>query len=220
MTWYKFLAPGAVGPFSGHHWPSPGLSPEPAAWVVAEPPFDPCRNGLHLCRPRDLPWWLHQELYVVEAAGATEEHESFVLAGRARLVHRVDAWGRESAYGFGRDCAWRLRDLAAGALRSAGQDHDADLLDGCASLSELARLPGEIGDGAAGPRLVDYAGDAAIYASLAREERGWASSSTTAGYIAAAAARAAAGPDRAADAVADERARQARWIADRVLANH
>lgn len=127
MALFKFLAPGGVGPFSGFVWPGPGAHD---GWVSAQPPLDVCRHGLHLCRPADLPLWLHEELYAVEAAGPMDEHDGFVLAGRARLVGRVGAWHRGSAFEFSQDCARRLRDLADPRL----SDHAAD----AASYANLA----------------------------------------------------------------------------------
>ena len=177
MVFYKFLAAGAVGPFSGFRWPVPGAADE---WVEVEPPHVICRNGVHLCRTADLPLWMHEELYAVEVDGPVEEHDGLVLAGRARLVRRVGGWRRHSAWEFSQDCAARLRGL---------------------------------GD----PRLSGYAQDAAVYAGLAGEELGWATAAATTGYIAAAAVRAAAGPEQGETAARTERIQQARWLSDHVL---
>jgi hypothetical protein len=219
MTWFKFLAAGAVGPFSGWPWPQPtttGLG----GWAVAAPPYDPCRHGLHLCRVADLPLWLHEELYVVEAAGPVEEQDTFVLAGQARLTARVREWGPDAAAGLAADCAWRVRDLAVAALRDDGHRGEADRLadsDALGDLPGLAAAPAEGTPRVA--RLAGCAGDAATYATLASAERGWASACATAGYIAAVAALVAAPADGAATAVAAERDRQARWLERRLLAD-
>ena len=67
---YKFLGPDRVGRFSGFRWPEAGQ------WVKAA--VDPalCRSGIHACRTEDLPWWLDQELWLIELQGVTqiEEH--------------------------------------------------------------------------------------------------------------------------------------------------
>ena len=46
---YKFLAPGAVGPFSGFAWPTG----TPGPWVEAVP--HTCATGVHACLVEDLP---------------------------------------------------------------------------------------------------------------------------------------------------------------------
>ena len=48
MIAYKCLRAGAVGPFSGFHWPEPG--PEgPSPWIESEP--SRCASGIHACTP-------------------------------------------------------------------------------------------------------------------------------------------------------------------------
>ena len=43
MLAYKFLRPGAVGPFSGFVWPA-------GEWVTAGDAPAPCRTGIHACQ--------------------------------------------------------------------------------------------------------------------------------------------------------------------------
>ena len=64
MRAYKFLRPGAVGPFSGHRWPVPAGG-DPGAWVEAAGGPALCR-GVHGCRVADLPWWVQEELWEAE----------------------------------------------------------------------------------------------------------------------------------------------------------
>ncbi|HET9553714.1 MAG TPA: hypothetical protein VFP50_12165, partial [Anaeromyxobacteraceae bacterium] len=67
MIAYKFLAPGAVGPFSGFAWPVPsGGGPGP--WVAAG-----AGGAIHACRTHHLPWWLDAELWAAELDGEVEE---------------------------------------------------------------------------------------------------------------------------------------------------
>lgn len=215
MTWFKFLASGAVGPFSGYRWPAPGGSRGPGRWVTAEGRLDPCRSGLHVCRAGDLPFWVHEELYVVEIDGPVIEYESFVLAGRARLVHRVE-WGRRVAGTFSRSCAWRVRDLAAEALRRRGRLDDADRLLGCTTMGDLDRAVGRLarGDDPSAGDGFGYVADAVSFAGGVEGSSGWASAAATTAFVAAAAARATAEEHSGTAAWAAERRRQASWIAD------
>lgn len=101
MIAYKFLAPGAVGRFSGFRW-------QPEQWVDAGA-TDPCRSGIHACRPRDLPIWLDAELWEIELEGEIVERDRQVVASRGRLTRRLDAWTPSLAQDFGRFCARRTR---------------------------------------------------------------------------------------------------------------
>lgn len=220
MTRFKFLARGATGPFSGWAWPPPAALDRPGDWADVPADLDPCRTGLHLCRVEDLPYWLNEELYTVEVAGPVVEHESFVLAHRARLSRRVDAWRRESAHRFSCDCAWRVRDLTAGMLRADGRVTEADRLAECTTMEDLGQVAKQTVNGGAEStaRFVGYAVDAASFAAGVRTNGGWAASSATTAFVAAMAARVAAGPDRGPTASAAERSVQAAWLADLALA--
>ena len=81
---YKFLATGAVAPFTGFHWPV-------GQWVDAAG-VDPCRQGIHACRIRDLPLWIQAELWEIELGGEVDEQARKVVAERGRLVQRVTGW--------------------------------------------------------------------------------------------------------------------------------
>lgn len=215
MTWYKFLATGAVGSFSGYRWPPPGGHDEPGEWVTATDGLEPCRSGLHLCRSADLPFWVHEELYVVEVDGRITEHESFVLAHRARLVRRV-RWDRRAAGTFSRACAWRVRDLAAEVLDRTGRPDEALQLLECTTLDDLDQTVGRLarveGDSAAG--VTGYVADAVTFAGGVEGSSGWASATATTAFVAAAAARATAQGDKGQASWAAERQRQASWIAE------
>jgi hypothetical protein len=99
---YKFLDEGGVGPFTGFRWPV-------EKWVEAAG-VDPCLEGIHACRVRDLPVWLGRELWEIELAGDVLERERKVVAPRGRLTRRIDAWSERVAYDFGRFCAQRTRE--------------------------------------------------------------------------------------------------------------
>jgi hypothetical protein len=98
---YKFLDAGGVGPFTGFRWPV-------GEWVEAGG-VDPCVQGVHACRVRDLPVWLGHELWEIELAGEVVEQERKLVGERGRLLRRVDAWDERVAQEFGRFCARRTR---------------------------------------------------------------------------------------------------------------
>jgi hypothetical protein len=99
---YKFLDEGAVGPFTGFRWPA-------GEWIEAAG-VDPCLEGIHACRARDLPVWLGRELWEIELAGEVLERERKLVAPRGRLTRRIDAWTERLAHEFGRFCAQRTRE--------------------------------------------------------------------------------------------------------------
>ncbi len=99
---YKFLDEGAVGPFTGFRWPA-------GEWVDAGG-VDPCLEGIHACRVRDLPVWLGRELWEIELAGDVLERERKVVAPRGRLTRRIEAWNEAAAHDFGRFCVKRTRE--------------------------------------------------------------------------------------------------------------
>ena len=110
MIAYKFLQPDGTGVFTGFRWPLPGPGGAPGAWVEA--PADPCRSGVHACRPADLPLWAGPVLYEVELGGDVVAQATKVVAPRARLRRRLPAWEDEVRAAFTRRCADRAHALA------------------------------------------------------------------------------------------------------------
>jgi len=107
---YKFLAAGAIAPFTGFQWPIPGPAGA-GAWVEA--PEGRLTHGIHACRVTDLTFWLDAELW------------------------RVSGWNAEMARSLAEACVWHARDRALVALRAAGFDREAEALAACTVLSEL-----------------------------------------------------------------------------------
>lgn len=167
---FKFLAAGR-GLFSGFVWPLPENG-TPGQWVTAALPLERCVRGIHVCRQRDLPYWLDDELWVIEVRGEILEHETMMLAEEGRLVRRVDTWDRDAALTFARTCSQRAQGFAVEALRSAVRVDDAATLEGASdfdAIREAAALimrRGSSDDGGA----VAFAADAAALVRGARPE--------------------------------------------------
>jgi hypothetical protein len=226
MTGYwKFLRAGAVSPFSGYRWPTPG------EWVQASG-VEPCRRGWHACRTDDLPYWLTEELWQVELAGTVVTTPSKVVASRARLLARVPGWTPATALALSLACTGRVAGHAADELRDAGLTTVAQRLDEEAArlatatsvstvddpglvgrLDALAGLAGELVDEAhrsgrtQAARLCGYVGDAVT------STRGDPVASVA--YIAARAANHRSRADTA-DPYLTERAWQAGWLVDQL----
>ena len=138
MLAYKFLRTGAVGPFSGFTWPRPHAG-APGRWVHVDGSLASCRHGVHGCRLTDLPYWISDELWVLEVDGV-HPGEHHVVARSGRLVERVRAWNPAAAAGFAEACTWRLRDRVAAALSAAGAPAQAAALAACGTLDELGAV--------------------------------------------------------------------------------
>ena len=70
MIAFKFLARGAVGPFTGFAWPTP-MASSPGGWVEVPPEALPDR-GIHACLADHLSFWVDDELWIVGADGLRE----------------------------------------------------------------------------------------------------------------------------------------------------
>jgi len=108
---YKFLLPDGTSPFARFAWPLPDGGS--GVWVERE--VDPCRSGIHACRPADLPLWTGRVLWEAELGGAIVEEQTKVVASRARLVRRVGAWDDAMRDSYTRFCADRAHELAQSA---------------------------------------------------------------------------------------------------------
>lgn len=221
MLAYKFLRTSAVGPFTGFAWPCPG-GEAPGPWVHAVGAPALCRNGIHACHPDDLPYWICDELWVLELAGPRTEEPYHVVAPSGRLIERVAAWDRAAAAAFTQACTWRIRDRAVVALTRAGNAVRAAELGACARIDELrdvtaAIVAAPIGDTVMRP------------ASTAPNDDRTANAADVVGYLADVIAYGAAGrtnlvaftaarvADRASGDSAAERALQAQWFRNHIL---
>jgi hypothetical protein len=134
---YKFLKvvrPGSgrkrlLGPFSGFEW-------RRGTWERPPETPSPCLAGVHACTARDLPYWLSDELWIVDLEGDVQELDRKLLAPGGRLDRRVDSWTARTAMEFAEDCARRVQASAVEVMRRSGLDRDADRI-AAASLSAL-----------------------------------------------------------------------------------
>lgn len=131
---FKFLAAGARGPVSGFQWPAPGI------WVETQGVIEPCVRGTHVCRIRDLPYWLHDELWEIEQAGEQVEGIDCLVVRSARLVCQFDGWQRDGARNFVQACAQHAVEVVAQAApeaRELAQGYVEDALE-CAAAHVVA----------------------------------------------------------------------------------
>ena len=108
MIAYKFLSPDGTSFFTGFGWPLPNGGPGP--WVEAK--AEPCRSGIHACLPEHLPLWAGQMLYEIELGGEIVDDRTKVVASRARLTRRIEAWDEGLRDRYTRMCADRAHELA------------------------------------------------------------------------------------------------------------
>jgi hypothetical protein len=169
---YKFLARGAVGPFSGFPWPTAagGL---PGAWVEAA--GDVPAHGVHACRASDLPYWIDEELWLAELEGEVRATDHQLVAPRARLLQRVEAW-RDVARELGDECATSLRARVDAALAAASVDSGvAELLRGYVADAEGCAAAGNAAGAAfvAARASAALAGDPGGFAAERRRQAAW-----------------------------------------------
>jgi hypothetical protein len=144
---YKFLRADGRTRFTAFAWPPPDGGP--GAWVQAE--VDPCRSGIHACRPRDLPLWTSHALFEIELDGPIVEESTKVVAPRGRLVRRLAAWEDGLCEAYCRWCAERARAAAGEAgLEAWTAAIEPNLPTGAGTLGFIAaRIAEERGSGAA-----------------------------------------------------------------------
>jgi hypothetical protein len=148
---YKFLLPGAVGPFSGFHWPEPADS-EPGAWVDADAGSS-CTSGVHACAAADLPYWLLPELWEIELGGEPSRVRHKLVAPRGRLWRRIEEWNPDTMAAFSAGCVERLRGLAARRPEAEGHLGDVERFlphVHAAAVASLSARASEAVEGAAG----------------------------------------------------------------------
>ena len=213
---FKFLRAQRIGPFSGVTWPD-----ESAGWIEAIGPLVPCVNGVHLCRVRDLPYWINDELWEIDTDGAVLEQGRKVVVARARLRDRIP-WWPEAGWELAADSAWRVRELASRELELAGETSG---LPTAGTLSEAAALAKTVLDrfrprGPAGAKdMLGFLLDAIGYATDVESSPAAAARHTTlVAAVAAGRATRVAGQRLAPGMTPyrEERRRQASWFGGRL----
>lgn len=209
---YKFLRPGAVGPFSDFTWPAPSGG-SPGRWVEATIGDGACRDGIHACERSQLPVWIWEELWEVELAGEVEPLGRKLRAPRGRLVRRIERWDPDSAKLFAVACAQRAALHAATPLRAAGKEAAAGTFEERADLHAIRALTAELWDALPTEARIPMgmASDGAIRALTAQASDDpyvSAHGGAVSAYIAALTAMRVSG----ADALERERAWQADWL--------
>ena len=168
---FKFLSEGGRGIFSDFRWPLP-WDGTPGSWVTAGLPLEPCVNGIHVCRGDDLPYWIDDELWVIELRGELATHDRMIVAEEGRLLTKIDEWNRATATSFAETCALRARAAAVETLRGADRDDEATALEGAADLTLIAEVGKTIVRAGVSTEStsVSFAADAAALARGARPE--------------------------------------------------
>ena len=200
MIAYKFLRAGRIGPFSGFHWPEPGM------WVrAADDDVAACRTGIHACRAQDLPWWLADELWEIELDDEVQVDEHKILARAGRLGLRIEGWTPACADRYAQACAWRARDRAIQALTRTKHEQAASRLAACTTLDEVR---------VEAAQLAEQLPDTRISLTIARggAVRALTGAPATSAYIAAHAAMRLDGHA----AYTAERDWQARWLVEQL----
>jgi hypothetical protein len=187
---FKFLAKGAVAPFTGFRWPGPGV------WVGA--PANRDDAWVHACRRGDLPYWLQEELWRIELEEPVRATRYQIASPHARLVARIPRWDRAFGHEYARACALRARDLALPHLTPA-------LRDALAALDDLQAIADAVQGAESPSRAAEYVSDAASNAIHVGP--------ATTSYIACMLVATIGGGLAAFEA---ERAWQARWLAERL----
>ena len=208
---HKFLATGAIGPFSRFRWPTP-TGDGPGPWVESVGELRLGSNGVHACRLAQLPYWLESELWEIEVDD-TRDEARHVLARRGRLIRRVEGWTPAVASELALGCVERSRAHAIATLRTHGVHPIATTLEQAAGPEGLMT---------AGYTSADELPEPVATAVLDAADTGFAVHSgmgtCLAAYLAARSAKSAAlATDRSAgDADRSERRWQADWLADRL----
>jgi hypothetical protein len=207
MYW-KFLNHGRVSPFSGYVW-------QVGTWAQADKPQH-CYSGFHGCRADDLPYWLNDELWLLEFRPPVVEMERKVVAVGARLVRPVDGWTAATRHELAMACTERTVRHAAAELASVG------LASGAARLTDAASVRDVPTWVAAARVAADEAAERGERQSLklcgyvldaVDALQNYPVASTA--YIAARAANQRTSTD-APDPYVAERSWQARWLVDRL----
>ena len=167
MRAYKVLRDGR-SEFTGWRWSLPE-GDRPGEWVHADGPIGLCVNGIHAAHPEQLPHWLGTEIWEIELGGEVVREEAALVASRARLLGKLDAWDEPMRRRFAEMCLRRAREIAddysAGSGLVSKVEHTLSWAGAAPAGYFTAMLAGERATGAHSGR--DY--DAAVVRERARQ---------------------------------------------------
>jgi len=83
------------------------------AWMPPIADIKPCERGYHLCREKDLLYWLGPAIWEAEYRGERIDAEDKIVVSEARLVRRLKNWNDRTARLFACDCAERSLPIFA-----------------------------------------------------------------------------------------------------------
>jgi hypothetical protein len=72
-----------------------------------------CATGVHACSTADLPYWLDEELWEIELDAPAAGGRRKLVAGRGRLLRRLDAWDEAAMAAFALACRESVERRAA-----------------------------------------------------------------------------------------------------------
>ena len=216
MIYYKVLDEQGA-PFHGGRgqWPLP-RGERPGAWLEVQGQIIPCRNGLHLCRKRDLLTWLGPTIYEAEAGSELIDHSNKVVVSRARLLRRLDTWNETTQRLFAADCA---KD-AVRRCRKAGIEVDSRVDDCIRTVYRFARGEATSDELSAGRSAAWSAGRSAGRSAerSAGSSAAWSAGRRSAAWSAGSAAWSAGSAAWAAGSAGRSAAWSAAWSAGRSAA--
>ena len=91
--YFKILRYNRTGGYTKYRWPSLGQWTSPVEGRLIA-----CRNGYHVCRPRDIHKWMYRRspvdknrdrVFLVEVAGEIIESHNKVVVRRAKLIKEL-----------------------------------------------------------------------------------------------------------------------------------
>ena len=117
MKYYKVLkADGSCANGGNGFWFLPTKKKDgtwkPGKWMPrVKGKLEPCENGYHICRPKDLVHWLDEAIFEVEYKGKIIKDDDKCVVREARLLREIETWDEKTARLFAADCAERVLSI-------------------------------------------------------------------------------------------------------------
>jgi len=96
---YDYSCNGGVGKW---HLPN---GKRPGEWMPKIKDIRPCESGYHLCRKKDIIYWLGPVIWEAEGRGKKILSDNKVVFEQARLVRKLTNWNEKTQRLFAADCA-------------------------------------------------------------------------------------------------------------------